>query len=249
VQATRKSLVFLGSKPIGYACLEYLLHERHSLNVEVAGILTQARTEFGLSHDLTGLAVAAGIPVISSLDELPPCDFIYSVQYHRILKQQHINKGRVIAVNLHMAPLPEYRGSNQFSFAIIDGKHEFGTTIHRIDTGIDHGDILFERRFPIPDDCWIEDLYQLTYDASLALFKESLPKVLSGDYMLTPQSALIENRGTSLHFRKEISALKQIDLSWSEDKISRHIRATSMPGFEPPYTILGDKKIYFSSKQ
>lgn len=249
VSAATKSILFLGSKPIGYSCLAHLISVQKALNVQVAGVLTQARKEFSGANDLAALAAAHGIPVFASLEDLPECDIIYSVQYHEILKQPHINKARQIAVNLHMAPLPEYRGSNQFSFAILEGKSEFGTTIHRIDTRIDHGDILFERRFPIPPDCWIKELYDLTEMASLELFQETLPPIIAGDYSLIPQQSFEGARGTSLHFRKEMGTLKQIDFAWDADKIVRHIRATSMPGFEPPYAMIGGRKVYFMPQQ
>ena len=145
-----------------------------------------------------------------------------------------------------MAPLPEYRGSNQFSYAIIDGKTEFGTTIHRIDTRIDHGDILFQERFPIPEKCWVDELYALTYDASIKLFMSSLGDILAGNYTALPQAAIEAQYGTSLHYRNEIVMLKQIDLSWGQEQIERHIRATSMPGFELPYCIIDGKKIHFT---
>jgi methionyl-tRNA formyltransferase len=246
VSALKKSVVFLGSKPIGYQCLQHLIDVKQALGVEIAGVLTQARKEFGGSNDLAALAADNNIPLILSLDEMPPCDIIYSVQYHQILKQHHIDKARQIAVNLHMAPLPEYRGSNQFSFAIVEGKTEFGTTIHRIDTRIDHGELLFEKRFPIPVNCWVSELYRLTEAASLALFKESLRAIVTGEYTLTPQRELAGSRGTALHFRKEMAELKQIDLSWDAEKIARHIRATAMPGFEPPYTIIDGQRVYFT---
>lgn len=75
--------------------------------------------------------------------------FIVCNIVEEILNAEHIGHAKNIALNLHMAPLPEYRGCNQFSFAIADNKKEFGTTIHKMDTGIDHGNILFEKRFPI----------------------------------------------------------------------------------------------------
>lgn len=241
-------LVFLGSKPIGYQCLQYLLEQREALGVEVAGVLTQQRKEFGSSHDLAALAREHGVPVIASLEELPDCDILYSVQYHQILKAQHIAKAHTLAMNLHMAPLPEYRGCNQFSFAILDGKKEFGATLHRIDTRIDHGDILFQKRFSIPDGCWVQQLYDLTFEASVVLFKETLGNIVRGNYTPIPQQTLEAQYGTSLHYRHEMATLKQIDLAWNADKIQRHIRATSMPGFEPPYCIINGKKIYFSQQ-
>ncbi len=243
-----KNLVFLGSKPIGYQCFEYLLSQCIALNFRVSAIITQSRKEFGGGNDIASLAREHGVPVLSKPDELPACDIIYSVQHHQILRQTAISLARQIAVNLHMAPLPEYRGCNQFSMAIIDGKKVFGTTIHQIDERIDHGDILFEKRFPIPDHCWVQELYELTEAASFALFKETLPAIISGEYTLTPQADLEAARGTSLHFRNEIAALKQIDLSWDADKISRRVRATSMPGFEPPFAVMGAQKVYFTTE-
>jgi methionyl-tRNA formyltransferase len=242
-----KKVIFLGSKPIGYDCLAHLISQQHVLGFQIGGIMTQERKEFGSGNNLKELAEQNQIPVFTDLSQLPDCDIIYSVQYHQILKQEHIAKAAQIAVNLHMAPLPEYRGSNQFSFAIIDGKAEFGTTIHRIDTRIDHGDLLFQKRFPIPRNCWVNELYQLTYNASLNLFKQTLGHIISGNYQPISQQVLVGKFGTSLHFRNEMEALKHISLEWDSEKIERHIRATSMPGFEPPYCTIGGEKVYFST--
>jgi methionyl-tRNA formyltransferase len=242
----QKKIIFLGSKPIGYECFAYLISQREQLDIEIAGLLTHARKEFGNAHDLNVLANEYGISVLDGLADLPECDIIYSVQYHEILKQEHLDKAAQIAVNLHMAPLPEYRGSNQFSFAIIEQKKEFGTTIHQINTQIDAGDILFQKRFPIPEQCWVDTLYQLTYDASLNLFRQTLGHVVSGNYTLMPQDVLVGKFGTSLHYRKEMADLKVIDLSWEKEKIERYLRATSMPGFEPPYCLVDGKKIYLT---
>lgn len=242
----KKKLVFLGSKPIGYECLSYLIAQKDLLNVEIAGVLTRARKEFGNANDLTVLALEHGIPLINSLDELPDCDILYSVQYHELLKPHHIEKAKDMAVNLHMAPLPEYRGANQFTFAILENKQEFGTTIHKIDNKIDNGDILFQKRFPIPENCWVGDLYDLTVKASIKLFQQSLAHLIKSNYYSVPQEALVARFGTSLHYRKEMEALKQIDLNWDREKIELHIRATSMPGFEPPYCIINGGKVYFT---
>ncbi len=242
----KKTVIFLGSKPIGYECFAYLVAQREQLNIEVVGLLTQARKEFGDGHDLAALAAENSIPVFVSLEEMPDCDVIYSVQYHDILKAQHIAKAKQVAVNLHMAPLPEYRGSNQFTFAILEEKKEFGTTIHTMLPGVDNGDIVFQKRFPIPEDCWVDDLYQQTFKASLNLFKQTLSHVITGNYKTVAQDLLVNKYGTSMHYRKEMKALKVIDLKWDKEKIQRYVRATSMPGFEPPYCFIDGERVYFT---
>lgn len=244
----KKSIAFLGSKPVGYCCFRYLIENAASLNVEIVGVLTQARKEFGSGNDLVTLAQEAAIQIVEDVAQMPDCDILYSVQYHQILKAETIAKARQIAVNLHMAPLPEYRGCNQFSFAIIEAKKEFGTTVHVMDTSIDGGDILFQKRFPIPKDCWVNDLYKITEQASVDLFKETIGNIISGDYSRTPQRMMVPQYGTSIHYRNEMAGLKTIDLSWDAEKISRYVRGTYMPGFEPPFAIINGQKIFFTKE-
>lgn len=239
-----KTVVFLGSKPVGYQCFDYLLSQQQALGYQVIGLLTQQRAEFSGNSDLAGLAADAGVPVLSDPDAIPPCDLLYSVQYHRILSAKQLAQA-ALAVNLHMAPLPEYRGANQFSFALLDGKKEFGTTIHLMDARIDHGDIIAEKRFPIPQNCWVEMLYDLTQEASVALFKETLPSLLTSDFETTPQRLLEASRGTSLHFKKEMASLKEIPENTGTAMLLETLRATYMPGFEPPFLRMPDgEKIY-----
>jgi methionyl-tRNA formyltransferase len=116
-----------------------------------------------------------------------------------------------------------------------------------LDTRIDHGDILFQKRFPIPDNCWVSELYELTFQASLQLFRDTLNDIVLGVYVPIPQKQLIAKYGSSLHYRREMADIKVIDLGWDKEKTERHIRATSMPGFEPPYCVVDGKKIPLKS--
>ena len=238
-------IVFLGSKPVGYQCLQYLLLHKEALDIEVVGLRTRLRTEFGEGNDLSVLAKTYQIPLLESLDAMPDCDIIYSVQHHELLKAAHINKASKIAVNLHLAPLPEYRGCNQFSFAIMDEAKEFGVSIHEIDTKIDHGALLFEERFSVPEQCWVNDLYELTFRAAIRLFETSVGDLVKGKYKKIEQSELLKTRKENLHFRNEIQQLKQIDLNQDAATIEKILRATYMPGFEPPFAILNGKKVHF----
>ena len=69
---------------------------------------------------------------------------------------------------------------------------------------------------------------------SIELFQQEIGNIISGNFSLLPQESFQGKRKTSIHYRKEINQVKNIDLNWSGEKISRYIRATYMPGFEPP---------------
>jgi methionyl-tRNA formyltransferase len=243
-----KKVIFLGSKKVGFNCLQYLVKNAESLNIQVIGVLSKANDRFP-EIDLISFSKSNGIRVFNNLDELlllDEIDFIISVQHHEILKQQHINRAKVLAINLHMAPLPEYRGCNQFSFAIVDGKQEFGTTLHKLESGIDSGPIIAEKRFKISDNITIQELYDITEAHSIELFESAIGKILNENFDLLEQETRHKSHGTSLHFRKEIEQLKIINPDWPDEMKKKIIRATAMPGFEPPYSIIEGKKLYYS---
>lgn len=240
----KNKVLFLGSKPIGHHCLKHLIEFQKKYNIEIIGVLTNNTNRLGQA-DLTALCQENNIKLLFDINDILnlDCDFLISVQYHEILKKEHIQVAKKAAINLHMAPLPEYRGCNQFTFAIIDDKNEFGTTLHMMDEGIDSGDILAESRFEIPKNCFVQELYDLTYKASCELFDKHISNIFQEVYKPIPQSHYLNSRTSSIHYRKDINEAKTIDLNWDKEKIWRHIRATSMPGFTPPYAIINDKKL------
>jgi methionyl-tRNA formyltransferase len=239
-----KKIVFFGSKKIGFECLQILYNLQKKTDFSIIGVLTNKRGD-----DIRNFCAVHQLSIIESLDDyllLNDVDIAISVQYHLILKKVHITKAKEITVNLHMAPLPEYRGCNQFSFAILNNDKIFGTTFHRLEEGVDSGAIMFEKRFQIPDNCWVENLHELTFKKTIELFEEHIIAIINGNYDLLPQDTYIGVRTCSIHYRNEIEKIKEIDLTWDKEKIERHIRASYMPGFEPPYTFIGATKLYFN---
>lgn len=245
-----RTLAFLGSKEIGTFCLKYLIEHADALQIKIVGVLSNNRSlQANESENVISLAHKHKLKIWPSLDAFcddEKVDFILSVQYHEILKPKHIHHAKTLAINLHMAPLPEYRGCNQFSFAILNNEKEFGTTLHQLEEGIDSGAILAEKRFPIPENCFVQELYNLCFEASKSLFEESIAAILFGRFTPIAQQHLIAERGTQIHYRNEIKTIKQIELAWPEEKINRHIRATWFPPFEPPYAVVNGQKIPLS---
>lgn len=241
-----KKVVFLGSKAIGLDCLKILYKYHVESIIELDSVFTNNNNRFS-KESISEFCKARNIPVFNSSDlllERQNIDVLLSVQYHQILKQYHLDVANEIAVNLHMAPLPELRGCNQFSFAIYNNYSTFGTTFHEMNTGIDSGDILFERRFDIPKDCLVDQLYKLTHIESIKLFKDHIIDILNGNYEKKPQSTFIKQRSSKTYYRNDISKLKTLNFNQGIEDFVNRIRATSMPGFEPPFFEFSGRKYY-----
>jgi methionyl-tRNA formyltransferase len=241
-----KRIAFLGAKSIGLECLKILCDRQGIGRYVVSALFTNLGRDITANQQLITFASEHNISIYEGIDsilELPEFDYIISVQYHVILKTQHIARAKELAFNLHIAPLPEYRGCNQFSKAIIDNKREFGCTLHKMDEGIDSGDIISETRFPIPEHCFVEELVTMSNRYALQLFHDNIDAILKNEYTLIAQADLIPIRGTQTIYRKDIDNMKCIDMAWEKEKIERHLRATLMPGFLPPFFMLNGHKI------
>lgn len=234
-----KEIVFLGAKDIAVDCLKWLLIHSAQYKIRLKSIGTKLLRE---ENPIFTLAKENSIPIFSHQDDIPECDFILSIQYHDILRKKNIQKARSLAVNLHLAPIPEYRGCNQFSFAIMNDEKEFGVTLHKIDERIDHGDIIGEKRFEIPTNIWVDELRKISVEHGFNLFKEKFSEIIQESYSMIDWKKL--NRKERIYYRKDIEKIKKIDLEMdSPELIQKKVRACSMPGFPPPYFIINTKKI------
>ena len=61
-------------------------------------------------------------------------------------------------LNVHLAPLPEYRGRHPLQWALINGEHEFGCTVHKMDKAFDAGEIYWQEKVSISQGMSVAEL-------------------------------------------------------------------------------------------
>ena len=115
----KPKIVFIGEKPLGYMCLKDLFKRK----CEIAAICTRKKSS-DLWWDKQKVRIFAedhGIPLIKRRDiiSIGP-DIIISVLYPYIIETDVIESSKY-CYNLHLAPLPEYKGCNCGSHALING--------------------------------------------------------------------------------------------------------------------------------
>jgi methionyl-tRNA formyltransferase len=91
------------------------------------------------------------------------CDLFVSMSFNQIFKKEIMTLPPLGTINCHAGKLPFYRGRNILNWALINDEKEFGITVHYIDEGIDTGDIILQRAYPITDDDTYETLLQVAY--------------------------------------------------------------------------------------
>ena len=70
-----------------------------------------------------------------------------SLEFDRIINTQYFKDARLY--NIHFSLLPKYRGMYTSAFPILNGEEKSGVTLHKIDNGIDTGDIISQICFEL----------------------------------------------------------------------------------------------------
>jgi len=91
------------------------------------------------------------------------CDLFVSMSFNQIFKKEIINTPKLRTINCHAGKLPFYRGRNILNWALINDEKEFGITVHYVDEGIDTGDIIMQRSYPITDSDDYSTLLEISY--------------------------------------------------------------------------------------
>ncbi len=76
--------------------------------------------------------------------------------------------------NLHCGKLPNYRGRAPISRSIINGEKELTVSLHKIDSGVDSGDILLTGKIEITEQDDVNSLYEKCIPESQKVIEEAL---------------------------------------------------------------------------
>lgn len=248
------TVAHLGSRPLSLDCLR-IMHQHPDLSVKA--VVTYPEDHEGWwDGSLNTLASELGYPVIPEAELLEyELDYLISTLYFNILDTEILDHPSQGGLNLHQAELPRYRGSNTFSHAIMNARDDdhwqYGTTFHFMSPEVDEGDIISRKFVDITETDTAWSLYQKTERASVALFEELLPAIVSGEIqeMRTPQEQIDGKRyffsKSSLDGEKHIPMEAFVD-SDTELRVYDKIRALHFPPFEPAFTTIDGRKIYLT---
>lgn len=134
---------------------------------------------------------------------------------------------RVECVNVHPGFNPETRGWYPQVWSILH-RLPLGFTIHRIDSKLDHGDIIYREELPLHAWDTSQSAYDRVLSAEVDWLKNNLSALLSGDYTCRP----IDGLGR-LFLRKDFESLCELNLK-TEARFGEMLdllRALSFSGF------------------
>ena len=165
-------------------------------------------------------------------------DLIWITDYRYLLPADVIALAPLGAVNLHPSLLPCYRGRAPVNWAILNGETELGLTAHRVDAGMDTGDILAQVSFTLTEDEDVGDALDRLYPLYGAVTREVLTGLIAGTLVARPQD---HARATAFPRRRPEDG--RIDWAAPARSVRDLVRAVAAP-YPGAFTTLSDQTIH-----
>lgn len=225
--AKSKTIVFFGSGPVAASSLELL-----SKDFEVEAVITKPRAPHHHGPvPVLELAEKLGLSTYTaenraSLDGIIATHPFNSqlailIDFGIIVSQKVINTFPLGIINSHFSVLPEWRGADPITFAILSGQKQTGVSLMLLVEKMDEGPLVgYGEQTIYPDTTTpklTEELIQLSY----RLLVDMVPRYI-GDHKTSPQS--ITGRTVS-YSRKLTKDDGLIDWHKPAEQIEREIRA------------------------
>ena len=160
---------------------------------------------------------------VATMRALAP-DLVFCVGWTQLLHREILHLPRLGCVGFHASPLPRYRGRAPVNWAIIHGEKETGNTMMLLDEGVDTGDILAQRRFPIDDDDTCATIYDKVARSGDEMIREVLPLIRKGRMPRTPQD---HTRSSVMPRRRPADGV--IDWNRTTKQLHDWVRALTRP--------------------
>lgn len=154
-------------------------------------------------------------------------DLLVSMSFNQILKADILASVKEGFINCHAGALPFYRGRNPLNWALINGENSFGITVHYVDEGIDTGDIVVQKHYPITmEDTYASLLKLAIYECAEVLFL-ALKQIALGTVKRIKQE---EIHPVGTYFGIRTFGDEVVNFKWPAIRFFNFVRAISNPG-------------------
>ncbi len=141
-------------------------------------------------------------------------------------------------IGLHASLLPRYRGHAPLVWTLYNGDPEGGLSLFYLEPGLDTGDILAQKKFPLGPDATIAEALALAESHAEAALEETYPLLLAGRAPRRPQD---QSQATFCSQRKPEDGL--VDWKSSAALIHNAIRAQTHP-YPGAFTLWQGRRLY-----
>lgn len=155
------------------------------------------------------------------------CDLLVSMSFNQIFRKEILDIPKKGVINCHAGKLPFYRGRNVLNWVLINDEKEFGITVHFVDEGIDTGDIINQKTYPITDQDNYKSLLELAYLECANILYESLLLIKENKHKRINQSTI---HPVGFYCGRRLDGDENINWDQTSREVFNFIRSICEPG-------------------
>ena len=241
---------FAGCHEISWRCLKAVAELCRANGDELAGafnLLPEKGVKYSGFVEFDSLASEHNFPLhkITNLADAPALDLLRSfkldvffiIGWHRIVPQEVIDAAPV-CLGMHSSLLPKNRGSSPLNWALIRGEKQGGITLFFLTAGVDSGDVVAQKSFPLEENDSCREAYEKAAVAAVDLLRENWGALREGKLPRTPQD---ESQATFNERRRPEDG--KIDWSKPAGELHNWVRALAHP-YPGAFTFFRGKKLF-----
>lgn len=217
-------IVFFGSGPVAAGSLSSL-----QKIADIEFVVTKSSTKAEMSQ------IASDVPVFTAnsrgelnelLEQHPPKSRLgILVDYGVIVSQDIIEAFPLGILNSHFSLLPELRGADPISFAILTGAKRTGVSLMLLVEAMDEGPLLAQTELKLSDSITTPELTDELIELSNKCLEQIIPLYLENQVVPQPQEQVTIGDKKASYTRKLTKADGIIDWTKPAMQIEREIRA------------------------
>lgn len=215
----RQFICVAGKNNIAVNTLDYLIKNNKGYNLGVICNKTESG-ENSFQKSLRWFAKKEGVKeyFLEEMYEMDNLIFL-SMEFDRLIDPKRFKDARLY--NIHFSLLPKYKGMYTSALPILNGETESGVTLHKIDKGIDTGEIIDQKSFSIKG-LTCREIYLSCIKYGTEVVIKNIEEILKGIETAYPQSTV-----DSTYYSKNSINYENIiiDLNQTAEGIARQIRA------------------------
>jgi methionyl-tRNA formyltransferase len=211
----------------------------HALNTLVASVgverlkVVANKTDDGMDSwqlSLKKRSAQLGVECITLEEAEEVAEVFLSLEFDRIVKPENFKNSRSL-YNIHFSALPRYKGMYTSIWPILHFDSSSAVTLHRIDAGIDTGEIVDQLSFEIQEADSSKDLYLKYISNACRLFDNNIARLIGGNPASSPQAI----EGSTYYSKAALNfATLVLNLNQTAWQIGRQIRAYSFRDYQLP---------------
>ena len=231
--------VFTSNRDGAVSILNYLIEASHKVEICVFEEAQPNKlSEFCNEHNIR-YTNYQGVSQMILNGELPNVDFAFSYLYHKIIRDDVLNSFKGKAINFHPSLVQVHKGVASFCYCLLHGYSEWGVTAHYLVSGVDEGDIIMQRRFAVPENCYGIEFEMIQQQELIVLFKNVVEMISTTGITNVQKQDLSEGEYYS---QKALDADKTVSLSDKSEDIDRKIKALWYPPYHGANIVIDGKK-------